>query len=238
MGEPIPEAIAIPTRQHPFQLITSQAALLVIDLQNDFCHSDGFFGSQWQVDLSPVRQIIPQVQSMIQWARQQNMPVLYTRESHRPDLSDVSPSKKLRYENAGCPVGAPGKRGRFLVQGEWGAALIDELQVSPNEQVIDKPAHSAFVATDLEQILHGQGIRQLLITGVTTECCVLGTYRQGSDLGFYCLLLEDCCAAFEPVEHEAAVNVLLAEQGAIGWVTTSDTLLSRTPPVLEVSSIP
>lgn len=55
MVEPIQESIAIPTRQHPFPLITSQAALLVIDLQNDFCHPDGFFGSQWQVDLSPMR---------------------------------------------------------------------------------------------------------------------------------------------------------------------------------------
>jgi biuret amidohydrolase len=238
MFAPNQEAIAVPTRQHPFPLIPSQTALLVIDLQNDFCHPDGFFGSQWQVDLSPVRQIMPQIQSMIHWARQLNIPVFYTRESHQPDLSDVSPSKKLRYENAGCPVGAPSKMGRFLVQGEWGAALIDELQVSPDEQVIDKPAHSAFVATDLEQILHRQGIRQLLITGVTTECCVLGTYRQGSDLGFYCLLLEDCCAAFDPMEHEAALNVLLAEQGAIGWVTTSDALLSLTPPVLEVNTIP
>jgi biuret amidohydrolase len=220
------KAIAVPTRHHPFPLVSSQVALLVIDMQNDFCHPDGFFGSQWQVDLSPVRQIIPRIQLVIHWARQQGIPIIYTRESHRPDLSDLTPSQKLRYENAGSPVGSPGTLGRFLIQGERGAALIDELPVLDNEQVIDKPAHSAFVATDLEQILREQGITQLLLTGVTTECCVLGTYRHGSDLGFYGLLLEDCCAAFDPIEHDAALKVLLAEQGAIGWVTSSDQLLS------------
>jgi biuret amidohydrolase len=226
MSESNQELIAVPTLQHLFPLILSQVALLVIDMQNDFCHPDGFFGSQWDVDLSPVRQIIPRIQSAIAWARQHKIPVIYTRESHLPDLSDLSPSKKLRYDNAGCAIGTPGKLGRFLIQGEQGAALIDEFQVLDNAQVIDKPAHSAFVATGLEQILRTQGITQLLLTGVTTECCVLGTYRHASDLGFYCLLLEDCCAAYDLMEHDAAIKVLLAEQGAIGWVTSSDQLLS------------
>jgi biuret amidohydrolase len=219
----------IPTYQHPFPLVLERAALLVIDMQNDFCHPDGFFGSQWGADLSPVRQIIPRIQTVIAWARQQQMPVIYTRESHLPDLSDLSPSKKLRYQNAGCAIGTIGKLGRFLVQGESGAALIDELSVLEGEQVIDKPGHSAFVATELDLILCNYGITHLLITGVTTECCVLGTYRHASDLGFYGLLLSDCCAAFDPNEHQAALDILLAEQGAIGWVTSSDKLLSIVP---------
>jgi biuret amidohydrolase len=221
--------ITVPTYQHPFPLILNQVALLVIDMQNDFCHPDGFFGSQWHANLSPVRQIIPRIQSLIKWARQHQVPVIYTRESHLPDLSDLAPSKQLRYQNAGCEIGTRGKLGRFLIQGEPGAALIDELSVLAGEQVIDKPAHSAFVATGLEQILRQQKITHLLMTGVTTECCVLGTYRHASDLGFYGLLLADCCAAFDLNEHQAALNVVLAEQGAIGWVTSSDKLLSVVP---------
>ncbi len=221
--------ISVPTDQHPFPLNLEQAALLVIDMQNDFCHPDGFFGSQWDADLAPVRQIIPRLQAVIQWARQHQLPVIYTRESHLPDLSDLPLSKQLRYENAGCPIGTPGKLGRFLIQGEPGAALIDELLVLEGEQVFDKPAHSAFVATGLEQTLRKQGITHLLITGVTTECCVLGTYRHASDLGFYGLLLTDCCAAFDPIEHQAALDILLAEQGAIGWVTCSEKLLAIAP---------
>jgi biuret amidohydrolase len=226
MFEPNQQLISVPTYQHPFPFALSRAALLVIDMQNDFCHPDGFFGSQWNADLSPVRQIIPRIQAVIGWARQHQIPIIYTRESHLPDLSDLTPSKKLRYENAGCPIGTPGKLGRFLVQGERGAALIDELPVLEDERVLDKPAHSAFVATDLESTLRQSGIEQLILTGVTTECCVLGTYRHASDLGFLGLLLEDCCAAFDPKEHQAALDVLLAEQGAIGWVTSSEKLLS------------
>ncbi len=112
------------------------------------------------------------------------------------------------------------------------------MQVLGSDHVIDKPAHSAFVATNLEKILRQQGITHLLIAGVTTECCVLGTYRHASDLGFYCLLLEDCCAAYEPMEHEAAIKVLLAEQGSIGWVTSSEKLFSVSNSLVEASIMP
>ncbi len=233
MPEPIPPMISIPTGQHPFPLMLNQSALLVIDMQNDFCHPDGFFGSQWNADLSSIRQIIPRIQSVIHWARQHKILVIYTRECHVSHLADLTPSKKLRYENAGCPVGTPGKLGRFLIRGEQGTALIDDLPVLDDELVMDKPAHSAFVTSGLEQILRDRGITQLLLTGVTTECCVLGTYRHGSDLGFYGLLLEDCCAASDPKEHEAAIQVLLAEQGAMGWVTSSDKLFSFSNPLAE-----
>jgi biuret amidohydrolase len=220
------QLISVPTYQHLFSLQLNQVALLVIDLQNDFCHPDGFLVSQGNVDLSAVRSIIPRVQQVITWARYHKIPIIYFRESHRPDLSDLTPSQKLRYENAGSPVGAMGKLGRFLIRGDRSADLIDELQVLDGEQVIDKPAHSAFIGTDLELILRSQGITQLLVTGVTTECCVLATYLHANNLGFYSLLLEDCCAATDPLDHKAALNVLLAENGAIGWVTSSDLLLS------------
>jgi biuret amidohydrolase len=91
--------------------------------------------------------------------------------------------------------------------------------------VLDKPAQSAFIATDLGVLLRQEGITHLLFTGVTTECCVLATFRQASDLGFFCLLLADCCATFSLAEHEAAITVLLGENGAIGWVGDSQHLL-------------
>lgn len=216
----------IPTRQHPFPIALHQTALLVIDLQNDFCHADGFCSSGMGVDISPVQTIIPRVQTVIDWARTHQMPVIYTRESHKPDFSDVTACKKLRYENAGYPIGTIGKMGQFLIQGERGCALIDELQPLETELQLDKPAQSVFIGTNLEAMLHQQNITHLLFTGVTTECCVLGSYRQASDLGFYGLLLEDCCAAYSAQEHQAAIEVLLGENGAIGWVTSSEKLLS------------
>lgn len=224
--------LPVPTRQHSFPLNLRQTALIVIDMQNVFCHPDGYCGNELGIDLTPIRAIIPQVQRAISWARQQKIQIIYTRESHCPDLSDVSPSKKLRYINARYPIGNPGKMGKCLIQGEPGTELIAEIQPQNTELQIDKPAQSIFVDTDLEHILTEKNITHLLFTGVTTGCCVLGSYRHASDLGFYCLLLEDCCAAMNPIEHQAAIDVLLSENGAVGWVTSVDRL-----PGLERSSL-
>ena len=210
---------------HPFSIALNQTALLVIDMQHDFCHPEGFCGHDLGVDLSAVGAIVPRIQTVIEWCRSRNILVVYTRESHRADLADVSPSKQQRYANAGYPVGTLGNMGRFLVQGEPGTALLDAFTPLDTELQLDKPAQSIFIGTDLEAQLHDRGITHLLLTGVTTQCCVLATYRHASDLGFYCLMLEDCCAAFDPSEHQAAIAVVQSENGAIGWVATSDTLL-------------
>jgi nicotinamidase-related amidase len=220
-------SLLIPARHHAFPIVLSQTALLVIDMQYDFCDRRGFCSDSLDSDVTPVQAIVPKIQTVIHWARHHQIPVIYTRESHASDLSDVSPSKQLRYANAGYPVGAVGKMGRFLIRGEAGTAILDELKPLNSDVQLDKPAQSAFIGTDLEAILRQRGVTHLVFTGVTTECCVLGTYRQASDLGFYCLLLEDCCAAFSQTEHQAAIEVLLGEKGAIGWVTSSDALLTH-----------
>ena len=220
--------VVVDTYTHPFNLPLSQTALLVIDMQNDFCHPDGFNGSELGLDMTAVRAIIPAVQSLVNWARNTGIKIIFTRESHAPDLSDLSPSKKTRYANAGSPIGQVGKMGRFLVRGEPGAAIIDEIQPLPSERQLDKPAHSCFVNTSLEEILKADNITHLLIVGVTTECCVLATYRHASDLGYYCLLLDDCCAAFDSKDHEATVHILQSEGGVLGWVAHSSKLFEAT----------
>lgn len=220
------DCVRVQAQPHPFEMPIGATALLVIDMQNDFCAPDGFCCGDMGLEAAAVRAIVPALQNMTAWARENGVPIFWTKEAHRPDLSDVSPSKKVRYENAGYPVGATGKRGRYLVQGEWGARIIDELAPPEDELQIAKPAQSAFPATALETTLRERGVTHLLISGVTTQCCVLATYRQANDLGFFALLLEDCCAAFEPREHQAAVDVVLSENGAVGWVSTSEHVLN------------
>lgn len=215
--------VAVP---HPFPIDLSRTALLVIDMQKDFCHPEGFCGHDLGVDVSAVSAIVPRIQAVIEWCRRHSLLVIYTRESHQVDLSDLPPSKRLRYINAGYPVGTPGNMGRFLVRGEPGTALLDSFTPLAAELQLDKPAQSIFIGTDLEAQLHDRGITHLLFAGVTTQCCVLATYRHANDLGFYCLLLEDCCAAFSPSDHQAALAVIQSENGAIGWVSTSETLLA------------
>lgn len=223
----------IKTYQHSFDLPLQKTALLIVDMQNDFCHPNGFSGSKLKLDLAEIRSIIPSLQTLLKWARESNLEIIFTRETHLPDLSDLTSSKRQRYVNAGSPIGAPGPMGRFLVQGETGSEIIDELQPLPNEILLNKPAHSCFVGTSLDLQLRDRHISHLLITGVTTECCVLATYRHASDLGYYCLLLEDCCAAFNRTDHEATLHILQAEGGVLGWVAPSSVLYHTAVPQLD-----
>ena len=217
----------VPARPHGFLLDPAHAAVLVIDMQCDFLDPDG--GCPQQLQLSPetlaaVRGIIPGIARLLNWARERGFTVVYTREANLPDLSDLTASKRLRYENAGYPVGTPGRMGRLLIRGEPGCAVITELTPQPGDLQLDKPGQSAFVGTDLEASLRERGVSHLLLAGVTTQCCVLATYRHAADLGFFPLLLEDCCAAFDPREHQAAIDVVTSEGGAVGWVATTNQL--------------
>ncbi|PSN13531.1 cysteine hydrolase [filamentous cyanobacterium CCT1] len=214
----------ISTYTHPFELPLENTALLVIDMQNDFCHPDGFNSSQLDLSLESIRAIIPSIQTLLEWSRIMGLMIVFTRESHSPDLSDLTSSKQKRYTNAGSSIGEPGKMGRFLVQGEKGVEIIDELRPLPHEIQLDKPAHSCFVNTQLDHKLRSQNITHLLITGVTTQCCVLATYRHASDLGYDCLLLDDCCAAFDRADHDATIHILQSEGGVLGWVAHSSML--------------
>jgi biuret amidohydrolase len=218
----------IKTYQHAFDLPLQQTALLIIDMQNDFCHPHGFSGSKLKLDLTGVRSIIPSLKTLLKWARESHLKIIFTCESHAPDLSDLTSSKRQRYANAGAPIGASGTMGRFLVQGEKGSEIIEELRPLPDEIQLNKPAHSCFVGTSLDLHLRDSNISHLLIAGVTTECCVLATYRHASDLGYYCLLLDDCCAAFDRTDHEATLHILQAEGGVLGWVAPSS-MLYHTP---------
>lgn len=217
------------TYTHLFELPLDRTALLIIDMQNDFCHSNGFNASELDLDLTIIRSIIPSVQVILDWARKVGIKIIFTRESHAPDLSDLTLSKSQRYINAGSPIGQLGKMGRFLVRGEKGVEIIDELKPLLEEVQLDKPAHSCFVNTYLDSFLRNKNITHLLFAGVTTECCVLATYRHASDLGYYCLLLDNCCAAFTREDHEATIHIIQAEGGVLGWVAHSSMLTSLTP---------
>jgi len=95
----------------------------------------------------------------------------------------------------------------------------------PNEAVIDKPGKGAFYATDLHAIMMNRGIKQLIVTGVTTEVCVNTTVREANDRGYDCLVLEDCVGSYFPEFHEAGLKMIKAQGGIFGWVSHSKNLL-------------
>jgi biuret amidohydrolase len=115
--------------------------------------------------------------------------------------------------------------GRLLIRGEPGHAIIPELAPIAGEPVIDKPGKGAFWATDLHALLQSRGIRQLIVTGVTTEVCVHTTVREANDRGYDCLVPEDCVGSYFPEFQTAALAMIKAQSGIFGWVSSSAAIL-------------
>jgi biuret amidohydrolase len=214
----------IPAEPYPFAFEPSACALLVIDMQRDFLEPGGF-GESLGNDVSLLRRAIEPNRRLLSAWRAAELPVFHTREGHDPDLSDL-PKAKLQRPLGDAPrIGDLGPMGRILVRGEFGHALILELMSLPGEPVIDKPGKGAFYATDLDARLRALGVRQLVVTGVTTEICVQSTVREANDRGYDCLVPSDCVASYFPAFHTAALQMIAAQGGILGWVGHSDSLL-------------
>ena len=198
--------------------------LIVIDMQMDFCGYGGYC-DQMGLDMSLTRRPIEPLVALLERMRERGFHILHTREGHRADLSDLNENKRWRSARNGAEIGSKGPLGRILVRGEPGWEIVPELAPREGEPVIDKPGKGAFYATDLDQILRQRGIRNLIITGVTTDCCVYTTLRGANDRGYECLLLDDCCAASEVANHEAVVRITKAGYGQLGAVSRSARVL-------------
>lgn len=227
----MPQVTAEPY-EFPFE--PSSTALLMIDFQRDFVDPGGF-GEALGNDVSLLRAAVGPSQRVLAAAREAGLLVIHTREGHRPDLADCPPSKLARGRlDAG--IGADGPMGRILVQGEYGHDLVDELKPIPGEPVVDKPGKGAFYATDLDAILRNQGIRHLVVCGVTTEVCVQTTVREANDRGYECLVLSDCVASYFPEFQRVALDMIKAQGGIVGWVAPSSAFLEALPRGIAVPS--
>jgi nicotinamidase-related amidase len=216
--------IPIAAEPQPISVELARTALLIIDMQRDFLEPGGF-GETLGNDVSRLQAAVKPLQAILAAARDAGMLAIYTREGHRPDLSDAPPAKVER----GAPskrIGDEGPMGRILIRGEPGHDIVPELYPIDGEPVIDKPGKGAFYQTDLESMLRNCAIENLLVAGVTTEVCVNTTVREANDRGYRCIVLSDCCASYFPEFHEMGLKMIKAQGGIFGWVSDSNSVLA------------
>lgn len=200
-----------------------ETALIIIDMQRDFCDQEGYMGRRGD-DVTAAQSLIPRISSLRDAARAAGVHVIYTREGHHPNLGDLPKNKRAKTCRAGAEIGSSGGLGCLLIRGEPGWDIVSELTPSANETVIDKPGTGAFYATDLEHRLRSSRISQVVLVGVTTGVCVSTTAREASDRGFDVLVLSDCCAEPNARTHQIALELLQVESGYIAAVSDSASL--------------
>jgi nicotinamidase-related amidase len=218
--------IAAEPRAFPHNGLTKgEVALILIDMQRDFLEPDGYLAAMGY-DLASVRAAIQPAQRLLTAARGAGLCIIHTRQGYRPDLAEVPAHKLARIEAGQSAIGKPGPLGRFLIRGEPGFQIIADLAPAPGEFVVDKTANSAFWATDLAAILAAQGVRALILAGVTTDVCVHCTLREANDRGFECLLARDACGSGDLQAHRAALHMVMVEDGVFGVLADVETIVA------------
>lgn len=212
-------SVIIPAEPFDFSLKTENPCLIVIDMQKDFLYPAGF-GASLGNNVSLLEPAVPIISKLLSVFRSKKLPIIHTREAHKPDLSDCYDSKRLR-GNPQLKIGDKGPMGRILIDGEEGADIIDELKPLAGEYEIVKPGKGAFYNTELPILLKKLKVKQLIFTGVTTEVCVQTTMREANDRGFECLLVEDGTESYFPEYKQQTINMITAQNAIVGWVAHS-----------------
>ena len=198
---PAPKPHVIAAHGKTLTLDLSKTALIVIDMQNDFCHPQGWLASIG-VDVAPARQPIAPLARLLPAWRSHGMPVLWVNWGNRPDRANLSPAALHVYNPDGRSRGlgaqATPQSGKVLEKNSWGAVVVDELVQLPTDVCIDKFRMSGFWDTPLESTLRQMGMQTLLFAGVNADQCVLATLMDANFLGYDTILLEDACATTSP----------------------------------------
>lgn len=233
MGVSTGRQTIIEATPEPITIDTARTAVIVVDMQNDFCSKGGLF-DRAGVDISIVQKAIGPTRKVLLTAREVGIKIVYLKMGFRPDLSDLGDNdspNRVRHLHFGVGqqnLAPDGRQGRFLIRDTWNTDVIAALRPEAEDVVLYKHRFSGFYQTELDDILRRLGINNLIFTGCTTSVCVDSTIRDAMFRDYRCVLLADCTG--EPIggdlarsNHEAS---LLTIQTLFGWVSSSEWFLS------------
>ena len=204
----------------------ASSALIVVDMQNDFCHPEGWFG-QKGISVKPMCKPIPAIARLLPAWRAAGGAVVWLNWGVRPDRLNLSPTVQFKGKRFADGVGyaerSPIDHGLSVVQGHWGAQVVDELQKAPQDITVFKHRLSGFWDNELDSILRQQGINTLFFAGVNTDRCIFSSLQDAGFLGYDCVLLADACNTPSPTYVTKAIHFIV--QQLHGFVATTTALL-------------
>lgn len=227
LSGPAPRKLDLPTTPQSVSIDLNRTALVIVDMQNDFCAPDGMVGlagGDYAADRAPIEPLNRLTPAL----RAQGVPIIWLNWGNRADLANMAPNQLHLFKPTGTGAGLgdplPGSGARILQKDSWAAAVVDELEMADTDLRVDKHRISGFWDTPLDSILRNLDVRTILFAGVNIDQCVFCTLTDANFLGYGCVLLEDCCATSSPAFcTEATVwNV----RKCFGFVTCADDVVS------------
>lgn len=222
-----PRPLRIEAQPQPVEIDLARAALLVVDMQNDFCHPKGWFG-QKGLNVKPMRKPIPVIARLLPAWRAAGGRVVWLNWGVRADCANLPPTVLFKGKRSANAVGyaeaSPDDRGPSVVPGQWGAQVVDELKVAPSDFTVYKHRLSGFHDNELDSLLRLAGVQTLLWAGVNTDRCVFSSLQDAGFRGYDNLLLTDACGTPSPAYVSRAIHFLV--QQLHGFNATADDLLA------------
>lgn len=227
---PRPRPVPLNASGDAIEFDLARSALVVIDMQNDFCHPKGWFG-QKGIRVAPMRKPIPVLQRLLPAWRSAGAPVIWLNWGIRADRLNLPASILFKGKRSADAVGyaerSPDDRGQSLVRGHWGAQVIDELEVLDTDITVHKHRLSGFWDNELDSVLRGLDVRTLFFAGVNTDRCVFSSLQDAGFLGYDCILVADACSTPSPAYVTRAIHMLVRQLH--GFVAQSTDLIAALP---------
>jgi biuret amidohydrolase len=226
MPPPAPVRVSLPCEPQHVTVDLRRTAIIVIDMQNDFCAKGGWV-DHLGVDYSPDRAPIAPLQRLLPVLRKAGVPVIWVNWGNRADLANMPPNQIHLYKPQGTGVGLgdplPDSGAHVLEKDSWAAAVVDDLTQEPHDIKVDKYRISGFWDTPLDSILRNLGTKSILFAGVNTDQCVLHSLTDANFLGYGCILVDDCCATTSP-DYCTEATIWNVKK-CFGFVTSSNAII-------------